>query len=189
MQSSMLSKLLVVSLLSLLVWVPLDSRGAAPSGGENEKEEADNGYDKKLTKLNTYQSEMKSVRASLQESIKELRGTAKNDPNYNAVKERVIILYEDYDRAVKNFNEVGRELQHQFPEKSNLTKRKYAPYRVQSIEQIEKELDLDDVLTDAGEAVYKKYRAFAPKEEKRVLKKKKKKKKKQDRQKGIEMSF
>ncbi|MCB0420320.1 MAG: hypothetical protein KDD61_04960 [Bdellovibrionales bacterium] len=181
----------VLSVCWVLINLQAISYAESSEGGEtqSEKEEVDNGYDKKLTKFNTYQSEMKTVRANLQSAIKELKETSKNDPNFKVIQEKVVNLYEDYGRAVKNYNEVGSELEHMFPEKSNTTKRKYTPYRMQTLKQLEKELDLDDMLTDAGELIYKKYRSFAKDDEPIAVPRIRKKKEKKDRQKDIEMSF
>lgn len=60
---------------------------------------------------------------------------------------------------------------------------------MQTLKQLEKELDLDDMLTDAGELIYKKYRSFAKDDEPIAVPRIRKKKEKKDRQKDIEMSF
>ena len=162
------------------------------SGSEKESKK-DNGYDKKITKYNTYQSEIKTLKSSIQEEVKKLKKMKKDDPLRKELMARVVLLHDDLDQAIKKYNEIAGELKYQYPEKEDVSKRKYLPYRKQSLKQIEVELDLDDILTEAGKAVDSKYRVFLGEKtadehelDRKSHKKKNNKNKKDER---IEVSF
>ena len=190
-------------LLSLMIWVAptllinvpawAEEEAAVEEEGAAQEEEVSNGYGKKLTKYNTYQSEIKTLRASIQDDIKKLNALGKENPERKVIRERIVLAHDDLESAVKKYNEVAAELRHQFPEKDDLSKGKYLPYRKQSLEQIERELDLDDILTEAGKLVNQKYRVFLGRETADehtfVRENHKKKKKKSGKDERIEVNF
>lgn len=59
--------------------------------------------------------------------------------------------------SIEDYNKVSKDLEYRYPEKGDDTKRKYLPMRSRSLEQIEKEMGLDAVLSGAKERVDQKY--------------------------------
>ena len=92
----------------------------------------------------------------LEDLIKKKNGTTDPDVRRKVVEEMTAV-HSAMLESIEDYNKVSKDLEYRYPEKGDDTKRKYLPMRSRSLEQIEKEMGLDAVLSGAKERVDQKY--------------------------------
>ncbi len=143
-----------------------EGEGAA-EGGEGAAKPAGNGADrewaKRTTKLNVYESKMKELNRKIMEMIEAKKGShAALDEKGKPIDPLEIIStsFTELKTTVKSYNEEREQLKYKFPEEGVVIERRYVPQRVQTLEQMEKEIGLNGELSLTKRKVDKKYETF-----------------------------
>lgn len=103
------------------------------------------------------------LEVQIQDSNKTLEGLIKTknltkDPDQRLkLVEEMKKVHSDNQKAIQSYNKLVKELKYRFPEKGDHSERKYLPMRSRSLEQIEREMGLDAVLSEAKDRVDRKY--------------------------------
>ncbi|MCB0384318.1 MAG: hypothetical protein KDD43_02920, partial [Bdellovibrionales bacterium] len=127
-------------------------------------------YSQKKSKKLNLEVQIKERERILEDLIKQKNGTTDPETRRRVVGEMTAV-HSAMLEAIQDYNKVSKDLEYRYPEKGDDSKRKYLPMRSRSLEQIEKEMGLDAVLSGAKERVDKKYAPIveeAKKQEKRA---------------------
>jgi len=124
---------------------------------------ADREWAKRTTKLNILQTKRGEFTKQIQNyiEIKKTKRIIKDEKgNSLDVLEQIAEAHRKLKEVVADYNKEKAELKYRFPEEGALIERRYMPLRVQTLEQIEREMGLTGELTKAMEKIAKKYATF-----------------------------
>ncbi|MCC7403342.1 MAG: hypothetical protein IT288_03005 [Bdellovibrionales bacterium] len=123
-------------------------------------------YTQKKSKKLNLEVQISEQQKALEELIRRKNGTT--DPaTRSQVVEEMKTVHTGMQKAIQDYNEVVKELNYKYPQKDDDSERKYLPMRSRSLEQIEKEMGLDAVLSAAKGRVDKKYAPLVDEAKKR----------------------
>lgn len=151
---------------------------ASEGGGEAEGKEAEEGastqsaspgsgadreWAKRKSKLNVYETQIKELTKKIQHLIQ--MKNAKSVPLDEKGKpidvlETIVVTHKKLKEAVDDYNKEEAEMKYRFPEEGTLVERRYVPMRMQTLDQIEREIGLNGELTRIKKKIDSKYAAI-----------------------------
>lgn len=138
-----------------------ETQGEATS---SKKLPAEKDYRKQLSKLNSANEQIKSLKENILQLIKKKNASKKESEQRQLVGE-IVVLHEELKKQTKIYNEQYRIIKYNFPEKGDHSKRQYLPMRVDTLEELEQGVGIESDLTNVRKKVESKYAPFIPKED------------------------
>ena len=146
--------------------------------------QAKNEYVEKTAKRNILEKKILEVKKVIKERINEKNQT-KNTKKQGQIFATIVELHKGLLKDIEDYNKITKEIKYRFPDKGDKTKRKYLPIRPQTVEEIEQETGIENVLSRVKHKVDQKYKFFTSDGKKRKKKSKVIKEKKENEVKRI----
>lgn len=128
-------------------------------------------YGEKRQKLNQIEVKIKAKKEDIERLIV-AKNKTEDAQQKHSYMEQMVSIHESMKQDIVKYNQLRTEVRYRFPEKNDVTKRRYIELREKSLEQIEKEIGLDQMLTRARQHMEDKYRPFIEAHEAELLKEK-----------------
>ena len=162
---------LVISLFLILPSLALAQESVEGTKQSADGERADREWAQRTSKLNIQQQKIKEATDKLQKLI-----TAKNagrevrDEKNNKVDvlAEIATTHGLLKTHVEDYNKAKNELRYRYPEEGALIERRYVPMRLQTLEQIEREIGIEGRLDRLKVKSDKKYEPFIGKKPEEV---------------------
>ena len=132
--------------------------------------QAKNDYVEKTAKRNLLEKKILEAKKVIKERIKEKKQT-KNTKKQGQIFATIVDLHKGLLKDIEEYNKVIKEIKYRFPEKGDKTERKYLPIRPQTVEEIEQETGIENVLSRVKHKVDQKYKVFTIEDKEKKKKK------------------
>lgn len=153
-----MARLLVCSVLVYFFQIVIPVNSHAQLMGE---------YTQKVGKLSSLESKIQSGRDSVKVSLAAIQKT-QDEKKQKEVFNEAVKLHEELKIAIREYNSLRDEIKYKFPKKHDQTIKRYIPIREESLDEIEKEMGLDGILSRVKTKIDKKYESFNSQEEESV---------------------
>ncbi len=135
----------------------------AEGKGESRNDGSDREWAKRTTRLNVLEARIKELNKNIGLYIKAKNGgypMLDEKGNKIDVIPKIAESHKELLKTNEDYLHAKSELKYRFPEEGAFIERKYVPLRVQTIEQIEKEVGINGDLTRTKKLIDKKYETF-----------------------------
>ncbi len=116
----------------------------------------DTDWTKQITKLNSKSEKVAEYKRIIKKMIKE-KNSAQTKEQKHQIIAKMLDVHNRLKKAITEYNELAPVIKYRFPAKGRAYQRQYVPEKLQSIEQMEKEMGLDYDLTHLRQLVQRKY--------------------------------